>query len=137
MKKRLPAVMEGRDVRLTRILETEGIDDMTIKEAWKIIMSRVGDGEWYSICRKVRMGKIIKLYNGLENRSYMSGYTKEILTIRKTELDGICFHWTWEGEKNPGIPAMREQRRLAKNEDVRRQGKARRARTRKVREGRK
>jgi len=91
MIKRMPLKVNGRDVHITPL---EG-EEHTAKEVWNTIMNHVGDGEWLWIKGTAELDNKAKqrLRKALKNRAWFAGYNQDMICMRLTEVEGICFRW--------------------------------------------
>jgi len=111
MRHRMPSSIQGRDVRL-EIIPFDGVElrEGGIAKLWDIMHERQGDGKWWSIGRSMETKDIKRLYAGIYNRAWYAGYTAEMLEVRTSKVDGICFRWSWRAQDHPDIASNRAKR---------------------------
>ena len=101
MKNRLPITMDGREVTVNSI---DDLVDPTRYTAsvWDIIERTKDIGLWNRLTETQGLDPWIlkKLYTAIRMRLYMRGLN-DVLHIRITKKDGLCFQWTGDPSKEP------------------------------------
>ena len=134
MIKKMPTTINGRDVHLTPLKITKEPDQvLSCDTYWSMIVQMCGDGKWYTLIDATYLEPVEKnkLFNALVNRIWNAGYTANMLTMRMTEAEGLCFRWL--GGKAPDMGEV-TRNRLERLESRRLKQKAMRAAKRKEKE---
>ena len=128
---RLPLEIDGRPVRI-RYIEQLAAGNRPDKKArsrynnrvWNTIMSKKYDGEWYGILPTAELEEreIARLSLQMKKKKYIKGYDTDVLTIRATRDDGICFSWNHQSDimrpVTEKIAASRARNRKAQKAQV-------------------
>jgi len=115
MIQRLPLAINGRDVHLHRMVLPEKYRSLT-QAVWDDIMATQGDGKWYSMVPTAEMDSVAgkRLEDAIKHRSYIHGYTSDVLSIRMTKVNGMCWHWKYVNDKRRAKIEERRQEEIAK-----------------------
>ena len=111
MIKRMPTRINDRDVHLTPLKITKEPDqELTYDNYWAMIVQMCGDGKWYTMIDTTYLSVVDKnkLFHALVNRIWNAGYTANMLTMRMTEAEGLCFRWL--GGKAPSLEEVNRNR---------------------------
>lgn len=83
---------------------------------WDDIMATQGDGKWYSMVPTAEMDSVAgkRLEDAIKHRSYIHGYTSDVLSIRMTKVNGMCWHWKYVNDKRRAKIEERRQEEIAK-----------------------
>jgi len=109
MRKRLPVMINGRDVRFTKIA-IEDMDKTTIKDVWEVMHTKRGDGKWWSLLGGMNEIQLKKIERGMDSRIWKAGYNEGVVKMCVSQIDGVCFRWSCQEGEYPGVAENKRER---------------------------